>query len=90
MLNKVRGAALTARLDALLAERGIQLPENPVVKPLPTVTVYPSMAVVTRLAHAAADVKIAADPEYAERCARLDTMLAGMPSDPLLDILTND
>ncbi|QIE23553.1 hypothetical protein SBC1_14400 [Caballeronia sp. SBC1] len=76
MLNKVRGAALTARLNALLVERGIQLPEYPGVKPLPTVTVYPSMAVVTRLAHAAADAKIAIDPVYAAMCERLDRELA--------------
>ncbi|MDB5837274.1 MAG: hypothetical protein JWR14_7104 [Caballeronia sp.] len=48
MLSKVRGAAL-ARLNALLAERGI--------KP-PTVTVYAPLAAVNRLAHARADALI--------------------------------
>lgn len=42
-----------------------------------TVTVLlPSMAAVTRLAHAAADAKIAADPEYDSMCERLDAELA--------------
>ncbi|CAB3783390.1 hypothetical protein [Pararobbsia alpina] len=42
-----------------------------------TVTVMlPSVAVVTRLAHAAADAKIAVDPVYAATCARLDAELA--------------
>ena len=42
-----------------------------------TVTVMlPSMAAVTRVAHAAADAKIAVDPVYAEQCARLDAELA--------------
>lgn len=36
----------------------------------------PSMAVVTRLAHAAADAKVAADPRYAAMCDRLDAELA--------------
>lgn len=74
MLNKVRGAALTARLNALLAERGIHIQAAPVCER--TVTVYPSMAVVTRLAHAAADAKIAVDPTYDAMYARLDAELA--------------
>ncbi|MGF6994639.1 hypothetical protein [Paraburkholderia sp. GAS32] len=42
-----------------------------------TVTVMlPSMAVVARLAHAAADARIAADPAYDAMCARLDAELA--------------
>jgi hypothetical protein len=42
-----------------------------------TVTVMlPSMAAVTRVAHAAADAKIAADPRYAVMCERLDAELA--------------
>lgn len=42
-----------------------------------TVTVMlPSMAAVTRVAHAAADERIAADPRYASMCARLDAELA--------------
>lgn len=36
----------------------------------------PSMAVVTRVAHAAADAKIAADPSYDAMCERLDAELA--------------
>jgi len=44
---------------------------------LPTVTVMlPSMAAVTRLAHAAADERIAVDPNYAAMCERLDAELA--------------
>ena len=35
----------------------------------------PSMAAVTRVAHAAADEKIAADPRYAAMCERLDAEL---------------
>lgn len=42
-----------------------------------TVTVMlPSMAAVTRVAHAAADERIAADPRYASMCERLDAVLA--------------
>ena len=42
-----------------------------------TVTVMlPSMAVVTRVAHAAADARMAADPAYAAACKRLDAELA--------------
>ncbi len=42
-----------------------------------TVTVMlPSMAAVTRLAHAAADAKIAVDPAYDAICERLDAELA--------------
>ena len=41
-----------------------------------TVTVLlPSMSAVTRVAHAAADAKIAADPRYDEMCAWLDAEL---------------
>ncbi|MFL9987647.1 hypothetical protein [Paraburkholderia sediminicola] len=85
-MPKVRGAALTARLDAMLAERGI---EPPCIYPdmsaarrfhgactVPAVTVYPSPYVIERLAHAAADAKIAADPAYDAMCARTDAMLA--------------
>ncbi|CAE6740103.1 hypothetical protein R75465_02230 [Paraburkholderia aspalathi] len=44
---------------------------------LPTVTVMlPSMAAVTRVAQAAADAKITADPAYDAMCARTDAMLA--------------
>jgi len=95
-MPNVRGSALTARLNAMLTERGIQLLENSVVNPMPTVTVYPSMAVVTRLAHAAADAMIAVDPAYAATCARLDAELAGILSGgsarapSLPDILTTD
>jgi hypothetical protein len=43
---------------------------------LPTVTVMlPSMAAVTRVAHAAADANMAADPRYDEMCERLDAEL---------------
>jgi hypothetical protein len=63
----------------------------------PTVTVMlPSMAAVTRVVHAAADEKIAADPAYAALCARLDAELAeilaaGSARAPSLpDILTDD
>jgi cytochrome oxidase assembly protein ShyY1 len=53
-----------------------------------TVTVMlPSMAAVTRLAHAAADAKIAVDPAYDAICERLDAELAeiieaGIPALP--------
>jgi hypothetical protein len=56
---------------------GIDTGGNPPVKPQPTVTVMlPSMAAVTRVAHAAADAKIAVDPRYAAMCERLDAELA--------------
>lgn len=43
---------------------------------VPTLTVYPSLYVIERLAHAAADERIAADPVYDAMCARLDAELA--------------
>jgi len=50
---------------------------SPIGGGVPTVTVIlPSMAAVTRLAHAAADAKIAVNPVYAATCARLDAELA--------------
>lgn len=90
MSNEVlrRRAAFIAHLRQLY-----RMPElRPVrlAQTVPVATVLPSMAVLNRLAHAEADRRMAADPKYAEQCARLDAMLAGMPSDPLLDILTND
>jgi len=85
-MPKVRGAALTARLNAMLAERGI---EPPRIYPdmsaarrfheactAPTVTIYPSPYVIERLAHAVADEKIADDPRYAAMCELLDAELA--------------
>ncbi|MFL9994309.1 hypothetical protein PQR34_29010 [Paraburkholderia sediminicola] len=43
----------------------------------------PSMAAVTRVAHAAADAKIAVDPEYDAMCVRLDAELASMLEGPV-------
>ncbi|MCX4137894.1 hypothetical protein M0D68_06845 [Paraburkholderia sp. SEWSISQ10-3 4] len=87
-MPKVRGAALTARLHAMLAERGIEPPRIypdmraarrfHVACTAPAVTVYPSPYVIERLAHAAADAKIAVDPVYAETVERLDRALASM------------
>lgn len=46
------------------------------VVPVATVTVHPSMAVVTRLAHAEADRRMAApDHPYVEQSAAVDAML---------------
>ena len=72
MLSKVRGAAL-ARLNALLAERGI--------KP-PTVTVYAPLAAVNRLAHARADALICWDRGFDEQFEAVGAMLPGIaPTD---------
>lgn len=56
---------------------GIDTGGIPPVKPQPTVTVMlPSMDAVTRVAHAAADARMAVDPAYAAMCASLDAELA--------------
>jgi len=57
------------------ARLGIAL-ENSEAKRSTVTVMLPSMAAVTRLAHAAADAKIAADPEYDSMCERLDAELA--------------
>jgi hypothetical protein len=54
---------------------GIAL-ENSKAKRSTVTVMLPSMAAVTRVAHAAADAEIAVDPVYAEQCARLDAELA--------------
>jgi hypothetical protein len=54
---------------------GIATAGIPAIKSTVTV-MLPSMAAVTRVAHAAADERIANDPRYAAMCARLDAELA--------------
>ncbi|MFM0663314.1 hypothetical protein [Paraburkholderia sediminicola] len=54
---------------------GIETGGIPPVKSTVTV-MLPSMVAVTRVAHAAADAKIAVDPHYAEMSAKLDAELA--------------
>jgi hypothetical protein len=57
------------------ARLGIETGGIPPVKSTVTV-MLPSMAAVTRVAHAAVDEKIANDPVYDAMCARLDAELA--------------
>jgi hypothetical protein len=68
-----------AQIDAWIrsqqARLGIATGVIPPVKSTVTV-LLPSMDAVTRVAHAAADAKIAVDPTYALMRARLDAELA--------------
>src|ERR1700690_4009394 len=60
-------------------EARLEIGDASTLRHVSTVTVMlPSMAAVTRVAHAAADAKIAVDPRYAAMCARLDVELASM------------
>ena len=84
MLNKVRGAALTARLNALIAERGIDSLKSNESK-LPTVTILAPLAVLNRLAHSRADAMIGADLSFDERFETLGAMLPALsPTDLIL------
>lgn len=59
------------------ARLGIESPKSGESEPtLPTVAVYPSPYVIERLAHAAADARMAADPVHDAMCERLDAELA--------------
>ncbi|MBB5543326.1 hypothetical protein A8H39_10920 [Paraburkholderia fungorum] len=70
--------------------------ENPEAKRSTVTVMLPSMAAVTRVAHTAADERMAVDPAYDAMCARVDAELAEIlsggsaraPSPP--DILTID
>lgn len=89
-----------AEIDAWIRRQelrlGIVTGENPPVKPLPAVTVYPGERTIERLAHFGADLLIANNPAYDSMCERLDAdlaelLLGGSARAPSLpDILTID
>lgn len=95
-----RIAAGMRRIDRMLTERGIQLPEiegvqqSPAGRPVPVavVLIYPSDASLAAAAHRAADARFDADA-WREKWRELDAMIKGgnesLPRLPAR-ILTND